>query len=159
MQAIDLVYVAVIAILYYMFFSRCVSYTYDSDISECKYPKVSFKSSQDADSDSQSVSQREYSNCISNRDNDRKAIDTQKFRAMILIGVLTLLASGLIPTGLIGNAMSFASLLIILRSVLGEWYNMNEGSKLVILGIGLSVSMYGTHAYASGSNPMDLMRF
>lgn len=150
MEFIDYVYVVVIAVMYYMFTTRSVNYLLRKGTAECIYPL--FLSD---DTASRKEDMKEYKECTKISDEQRKEASTKEFQAMIVVGVVTLIVSGLVSggilsNGLIANGMSLASLLIIICNVLGEWSKMNEGSKLIILGVGLSASMYGAHAYTSG---------
>jgi hypothetical protein len=154
MQLVDTIYVIAIAVLYYMFASRTVNYVYDRDgneLEKCEYPQQLVYGNIDK------IKQDAYKACSDRRMEEEKAINTRVFRGMMLIGVVTLVLSSQFTSGLIGGALPLASLFIILRSLIAEWSNMDEISKLVILGSGLAISMYGAHVYVMRGSIFPLM--
>ena len=140
MELIDCVYVGAIAILYSMFFSRTASYVYDINLEHCKYPRSTFGSANDKE-------QKEYDDCRLIKEEDEKTASEGKFRMLILVGVVSLVSSGMLASGLIGQGMSVGAALIILRAVFSEWHKMGEKNKLIILALGLAIAMYGAHTY------------
>lgn len=141
MGVVDVAYVCAIAVMYYMFTTRSVRYLTEEKIVPCESYLC------DIDAECGKKKNDEYKACLEKASEVRSSNNSRVFRITVLIAVATLVLSSCLQTGLVGSALSLGSLIIILRSTISEWSKLGEVGRLLALGIGLSVAIYGASRY------------
>lgn len=141
MNISDLAIAGSIAIIYPLFFNKAVDvFTNYDEIYSKSYKSIFF-------TDLDTKPNVEVSDTQRQKNKEKlKKINTYRFVLLLVVGLVALVSSYFIGSSAITVGLALAGVVTIVHATCYHWYDINEKTKLALLGIAL-ISLFGTPSF------------
>ena len=140
----DLSIAVSIAILYSLFFLKLSDIVFDkkkfSDMCPNSYELNALFNDEDvSDDNTKKLSKNEKQECEKQKNVLRSAFETKKFATLLSAGLVALVLSYFVDGHSLIIGFALAGVITTLNATVGYWSNLNEISKLIMVGISLGL--------------------
>jgi hypothetical protein len=153
-----------IALLYPFFFTKSIDVFTDRSVIDdmCKdipYSLDNVVQVLDYNNNNKNNKNPEYSTCYNERRIKLGKLDTTKFIMLMVIGILGIIAGGMIKTKATKIGIGLGGIITIIYAISMYWNHIDEKVKVIVTGSGLALLIYLSIKLYQAKSFVDLFQF